>query len=135
MVKKQARAMSRVRRAAATGLGLAAVGIATQIAGGADYPPVPPGLVILSGAAVVMLVARRRWPLVVATAAAAFISVGAVVTPNLREQLGDLGEPLVFVGSGVQVAGLLVTLVFSAASLGEAFRGGQPETQIEQVKE
>jgi len=136
MVMTKALTASRARTSAAAGLGLAAVGIAAQIAGGADYPPVPPGLVILSVAAGLMLLTRHRWPLVVATAAAVFISVGAVAAPNLREQLTDLDEPLVFAGSGVQVVGLLTALIFSAASLREVFSGGgRYEDQIEPVKE
>ena len=75
---------STARRAAGCGLILAAVGIPIQIAGGVDYPTVPPGLMILAAAALLMLFAPWRWAVVVATLATLFISVGAVVTPNFR---------------------------------------------------
>ena len=113
---------STARRAAGSGLILAAVGIPIQIAGGVDYPTVPPGLLILTAAALLMLFAPWRWAVVVAALATLFISVGAVVTPNFRHQLGDPGAVVTFVGSAVQVIGLVLALAGGAGALREALR-------------
>jgi hypothetical protein len=112
---------SKARGWAGAGLLLAAAGILVQIAGGADYPAVPPGLVILVVAAALVLLVPGRWALGLAALAAVFISVGGVVAPNLRRQLGDLGQTLTFIGSVTQVIGLVTALVFCALAIREAF--------------
>ncbi len=111
------------RRITATGLAVAALAIPVQIIGGADYPVVPPGLVILTAAAVVFLLAPWRWLLALAMLATLFISVGGVLAPNFRDQLGDPGAATIFAGSVLQVAGLVVAVVFGLASMVELVRG------------
>jgi hypothetical protein len=108
------------RRVAGIFLVLAAVGIEIQIVGGADYPTVPPGLIILLVAAIIMFFVRPVWAVAVAAVATVFISVGGVVAPNLREQLGDAGMTLVFAGSVVQVIGLLGALAMLVPALRQA---------------
>jgi len=98
------------RRLAGLGLIVAAIGIPVQIAGGADYPTVPPGLIILAVAALLMLFAPWRWAVVLAAVATLFISVGAVLAPNLRDQLSDPGAATLFAGSLIQLAGLVPAL-------------------------
>jgi len=119
---------SRNRRLAGTGLVLAAAGIVIQIAGGADYPVVPPGLVILVVAAALVLFAPWRWTLGLATLATLFISVGGVLAPGFRDQLGDPAAATVFTGSVVQVIGLLVAVVFCIAAVVEAFSSRRTRT-------
>ncbi|MFF5175764.1 hypothetical protein ACFY3U_24485 [Micromonospora sp. NPDC000089] len=108
---------SPARRAAGGALLVAALGIVVQIVGGADYPTVPPGLLILTAAALAFLLAPWRWAVVLAAAATLFISVGGVLAPNFREQLGDPGDALVFAGSLVQAAALAVALLFAVVAL------------------
>ncbi|QXJ24625.1 hypothetical protein AGRA3207_005992 [Actinomadura graeca] len=112
-------ASSANRRLAAAGLAVAAAAIPVQIAGGMDYPVVPPGLVILAAGALVALLARPRWALIVPAVIAVFLSFGAVVTDNARDALGDPGDVLAFAGTVVQCAGLVTGLVFCALSLAE----------------
>jgi hypothetical protein len=113
---------SRTRRLAGAGLVIAALSIPVQIAGGADYPTVPPGLVILLAAAALVLFVPRWWGLIPATVVTAFISFGGVVAPNFRHQLADPGASVTFAGSLLQVVGLVVALVSCAAAIVEAAR-------------
>ena len=112
---------STIRVAAAISLAAAAGGIGIQIIGGADYPTVPPGVLILLAAAAVMGFVRWPWAPLIATVATLFISVGAVLAPNLRNQLADPNAVLVFVGSGLQVVTLLAALILGAFAIREAF--------------
>lgn len=114
-------AASMPRRAAGTFLVVAAVGIELQILGGADYPRIPPGLLVLLAAAGLVLFVSARWALVTATVATAFITVGGIVTPNLRDQLLEPGDALAFVGSAVQAAALVGALASCGLALGAAF--------------
>jgi hypothetical protein len=98
------------RRLAGAGLILAAIGIPVQIAGGADYPAVPPGLIILAVAGLLMLFAPWRWAMILAAVATVFVSIGAVAAPNLRDQLADPGAATLFLGSLIQLAGLVLAL-------------------------
>ncbi|MFA1546724.1 hypothetical protein [Actinomadura chokoriensis] len=113
---------STVRRVAGAGLVVAAAGIPIQIAGGADYPAVPPGLIILLAAAALVLT-RWRWALIVATIVPVFLGIGGAAASDFRHQLTDPGETLAFTGSVLQVIGLLIALVFCAAAIREAFGG------------
>jgi hypothetical protein len=110
-------ASSGTRRLGGAALAVAAVAIPVQIAGGMDYPVIPPGLIILAVAAAVAVFARPRWALVIPAAVAAFLTVGAVVTPNARDALGEPGETVAFAGILVQAAGLLVGLVCCVLAL------------------
>jgi hypothetical protein len=105
------------------GLVAAAAGIVIQIASGADYPTVPPGLIILLAAAgLVALGARWRWTTIVGVVVPTFLLVGAVVAPEAREQLGDPGQVGVFVGTVVQLLAMAVALVAGLAAAGQRYR-------------
>lgn len=101
----------------AGGLTIAALGIVIQIVGDADYPTVPPGLIIaVVGTAVVVLV-RRRWAFLITLLMAAFLIVGGIITPDAREHLGEPAALGRFIGTIVQLAGVALTLVGSIAGL------------------
>ncbi|MDV3220289.1 hypothetical protein [Intrasporangium sp.] len=108
---------------AAGSLTAAAAGIAVQILGGADYPTVPPGLLILLAAAALVAFVHARWVVVAAAAVTVFITIGGIVTPNLRNQLADPGAVLVFTGSALQVLALLGALAFCGLASKHAFHG------------
>jgi hypothetical protein len=75
------------------GLVVAAAGIVIQIALGADYPTIPPGLlVLLAGAGLVALATRWRWTTIVGVIVSLFLLVGGALAPQAREQLGDPGS-------------------------------------------
>jgi hypothetical protein len=103
--------ISPVRALTAVALLVAAIGIGVQILAGADYPPVPPGAVILAGAAGVCLLVRRWWAPVIAAVVALFLLVGAVATPNVADQLSEPVGSGLFLGTLVQIVGVAVAFV------------------------
>jgi hypothetical protein len=105
------------------GLVAAAAGIVIQIASGADYPTVPPGLIILLAAAgLVALGARWRWTTIVGVVVPTFLLIGAVVASQARDQLGDPGQVGVFVGTAVQLLAMAVALVAGVAAAWRSYR-------------
>lgn len=97
--------------------GRAAAGIVIQIASGADYPTVPPGLIILLVAAgLVAMGTRWRWVTVVGVAVPTFLLIGGAIAPQARDQLGDPGQVGVFIGTAVQLLALAVALVAGVAA-------------------
>jgi hypothetical protein len=105
------------------GLVAAAAGIVIQIASGADYPTVPPGLIMLLVAAgLVALGARWRWTTIVGVVVPTFLLVGAVVAPQARDQLGDPGQVGVFVGTVVQLLAMAVALVAGVAAARRSYQ-------------
>jgi hypothetical protein len=106
------RRLSTAGRLNVTGLVVAAAGIVIQIASGADYPTVPPGLIILLvAAALVALGARWRWTTIVGVIVPAFLLVGGAIAPQTRDHLGDPEQAGVFVGTVIQLLALVVALV------------------------
>jgi hypothetical protein len=105
------------------GLVAAAAGIVIQIASGADYPTVPPGLIILLAAAgLVALGARWRWTTIVGVVVPTFLLVGGVIAQQARDQLGDPGQVGVFVGTVVQLLAMAVALVAGLAAAWQRYR-------------
>jgi hypothetical protein len=118
--------LTTARRSAVAGLTAAAAGIIVQILGGADYPPIPPGAILLVVAAVLFAV-RTRWTPVVGMLIPLFLSVGAVATPNMRDYLGEPSRAVVFTGTLIQLLGMVVGLVFGAVVIAQSIRKGRRE--------
>jgi hypothetical protein len=105
------------------GLLVAAAGIVIQIASGAEYPTIPPGLVILLAAAgLVALATRWRWTTIVGVIVALFLLVGGVLAPQAREQLANPGQVGVFIGTVIQLLALVVALVAGVAATRQLYR-------------
>lgn len=126
--------MSRLRSLAAAGkltvagLGAAAGGIAIQIASGADYSTVPPGLVILLVAAgLVALATRWWWTPLAGLVVSAFLLLGGAVASNTRDHLGDPSEVGVFIGTVIQPLALVIALVASVAATRQGYQS-RPRT-------
>jgi len=104
-------ARSSAHTATLAALLLLAVSIVGQIAAGADYPAVPPGLVIPLVAAGLLLWRANRWTAGLALAIGVFIGVGAFVTPDTGDHLssGDTALVVSTVAELVALAGLVVT--------------------------
>lgn len=117
--------MNLARKPAVGGLVAVAAGIVVQIVGGADYPAIPPGVPVLLAAAVLFAV-RTRWTPLAGLLVTLFISVGAVVTPNVRDHLADPSAMMVFVGTLVELVGLAAGLIFGVAVAGRSIRREQP---------
>jgi hypothetical protein len=105
------------------GLVVAAVGIVIQIASGANYPTIPPGLlVLLVAAGLVGLATRWRWTMIVGVIVSLFLLVGGALAPQARQQLGDPGQVGVFIGTVIQLLALVVALVASVAATRQLYR-------------
>jgi peptidoglycan/LPS O-acetylase OafA/YrhL len=89
---------------------LLAVSIVVQITAGADYPTVPPGLVVPLVAAGLLLWRTNRWTTGLALAIGLFIGTGAFVTPDTGDHLSSGDTALVgsTVAELVALAGLVV---------------------------
>lgn len=86
---------------------VAGAGIVIQIASGAEYPAVPPGLVLLLGAAGLVAFGRHRWMPVIAVVVSGFLLIGVFASGravSLRDP-GTFGDGL---GLWVQVLALIV---------------------------
>jgi uncharacterized membrane protein len=108
---------------AVAGLVVAAAGIAIQIAAGAEYPTIPPGLIILLAAAgLVALAARWRWTTIIGVIVSLFLLVGGALAPQAREQLSDPSQVGVFIGTVIQLLALVVALVAGVAATRQLYR-------------
>lgn len=123
------RSTSRPRRLSAAGkltvagLVTAAAGIVIQIASGADYPTVPPGLIILlAAAALVALATRWPWTIIVGVIVSLLLLVGGALAPQARAQLGDPRQLGVFIGTVLQLLALIIALVAGVAATRQSYR-------------
>ncbi len=102
------------------GLVVAAAGMLVQYAAGVDYPTIPPGPIIALAAATVVAFGPWRWTTVAGLVAAAFISIGGVIATiagnGFGPQLSDPGAVGGFVGTLVQIAGLVIALAAGIAA-------------------
>jgi hypothetical protein len=102
---------------------VAAAGIVIQTASGADYPTIPPGLLILLAAAgLVALATRWHWTMIVGVIVSLFLLVGGALAPQARDQLGDPTQVGVFIGTVIQLLALVVALVASVAATRQLYR-------------
>jgi hypothetical protein len=96
------------------GLVVAAAGMLVQYASGVDYPTIPPGPIISLAAAALVAFGPWRWAPAVGLAVAAFISIGGVIATiagnGFTPQLSDPGAVDGFVGTVVQIVGLVIAL-------------------------
>jgi hypothetical protein len=105
------------------GLVVAAAGIVIHIASGAEYPTIPPGLlVLLAAAGLVALATRWRWTMIVGVIVSLFLLVGGALARQAREQLGDPGQVGVFIGTVIQLLALVVALVAGMAATRQRYR-------------
>lgn len=100
-------ALSTASRVAVASLAFASTAIAFQrLTGvGAQFPTVPPGLILLLVAIAAHLLIPRWWAAAVGTAIPLMIAVGGVVAPEAREAIGDPGDVDAFVGTLAVFAG------------------------------
>jgi hypothetical protein len=119
----RSRSLSAAGKLTVAGLVAAAAGIVIQIASGAEYPTIPPGLIILLVAAgLVALGARWRWTPLVGVVVALFLLVGGALAPQARDQLGDPGAVGVFLGTVIQLLALVVALIAGVAATRQSYR-------------
>ncbi|WP_449353205.1 hypothetical protein [Streptomyces shaanxiensis] len=89
---------------------LLAVSIVGQIAAGADYPTVPPGLVIPLVAAALLIWRANRWTTGLALGVGLFIGVGAILTPNTSDHLSS-GDTALIAATVAEVIALTALVI------------------------
>lgn len=97
-------------------LGAAAVGIVLQIASGAPYPPVPPGLIIVLVAAALVRFAPWRWvPLLgVLAAGTQVFGLFAAGQPGRLVTFAPVGDSI---GLWIQLLGLCAAVIAGVAAV------------------
>lgn len=105
-------------KTAGTLLLVAAVAILLQIATGVDdYPPVPPGALILGGVGLILLFVPWRWTIVLGVLVSAFISFGGLQADPYMQRLALNGGFGPVFSSWLQAVALLAALVVSVIGL------------------
>jgi hypothetical protein len=119
------RSLSSAAKLNATFLFVAVVGIIIQIASGVPgYPKVPPGPIILGvvGILVLALTTRFKWILILGIIAPAFILFGGIVEGSSWGRLGHPGNFGPFLGTALQMIGIVVALIYGIIATTEAFK-------------
>ena len=115
------RALSGARLATVCGLAAGAIGIVILRQAGVAMPTVPPGLVLLIGAALLLIVTRWRWALVLG-ALIGLSEVLAIVATGSAAALIDPGPLGVFVGTWVRALGVATALIAGVLATVSAYR-------------
>lgn len=96
------------------GLTLTAVAMLLQIAAGSTLYPSVTGPIVLAITALLVAFVARRWTAYVGLAVPLVLGIGAIVaaimTGDFIDQLTNLGNPGVFVGSVLHVVGLIAAV-------------------------
>lgn len=108
--------MTTPRTLTSVALLIAAVGIPLQIAGGADYPVVPPGLLILVAAAAIVRFVPWRGAAVAAILAALFLIFGFIAADQAT-RLIEVDTALDTLGLWIQMVAVVVALVAAVVML------------------
>jgi hypothetical protein len=109
--------LSRPTRAEVTALVVVGVAIVVQIIAGANYPAVPPGLIIVLVAAALVLFLPWRWAPLIGVLVGGFLFVGGVKAAGSRYDLTHTGHPGVFVGTWIELLALAVAVIAGIAAL------------------
>jgi hypothetical protein len=100
------------------GLLLAAGGILTLfLTNSVDAPVIWVGPIVFAIVAALILVRPRRWTVGLGIGFSLFVLVGAFVAPGLFDRLGDPTDAGAFLGTALQLAGLLLAIVAGASAL------------------
>ncbi len=101
----------------AEALAVAGLGIMLQIVGGvADYPVIPPGLVILFVAAALVWFLRRRWAPAIGIVVSIFMIVG-LFAAGQASRLIEVEEAVDTIGLWVQIVAVAVAMTSGVLAL------------------
>jgi hypothetical protein len=90
-----------------------------------DFPvPVPVGTILLLIAACLVAFARWRWTPGVGAVVALFIFVGGFIAPGLFDRVTDPAEVGAFVGTWIQMAGLITAIPAGILATVQSYRPG-----------
>jgi hypothetical protein len=107
-----------------TGLVTGAAGLLIQKVAGVEMPPVPPGLILLTAAAVLIMATRWRWAPAFA-ALAALLEIPGFVGSAL--DAASFGE---YAGAWIRGIGVTVALVAGITATVVAYRSPERDTGI-----
>lgn len=111
------------------GLLIAAVGIFLQKAGGVNYPAVPPGAIIFIVGALLVLALPWAWVPLLGVLIGLFMVVGFAANSDSLVRLGHPGEFLAFLGTWIQVIGVVAALVAGIGLTVSGLRTGKARSQ------
>jgi hypothetical protein len=118
------RRLSNAAKLSVIGLVLTACGMLLQIAAGSDLYPSLAGPIVLLGAAALVAFVRGRWTAYVALLVPLVLGLGAiiaaVISGQFLEQLADVGQAGIFLGSVMHVIGLVAAVTGGVRMLLEA---------------
>jgi len=120
--------MTRARKTqfTAAGLALCAIAIILQkVTGASGYPTIPPGAVITAVAAILVALVPWRFIPVLGFLLGAFILFGAFVTAGTGDRLSQPGTAGPFLGTLLQMIGLIMAVIFGALATVDALRPGR----------
>lgn len=100
---------------------LLAASVVGQIAAGADYPTVPPGLVIPLVAAALLFRRADRWTTGLALGVGLLIGVGAILTPDTGDHLSS-GDSALVASTVAELVALAVLVIAGSAAFPARFR-------------
>lgn len=104
------------------GLVVAAAGIAILFAV-IDFPvPVPVGTILLLAVAGLVVLGRWRWTASVGVLLSLSILVGGFIAPGLFDRLTDPVEVGAFVGTWMQILGLITAIVAGTVATAQNYR-------------
>jgi hypothetical protein len=122
-VQMRAATVPRSGKTAATALLIAAIGVVLQIAGGADYPPVPPVFFILLVPAALVMFGRWWWRSVPALLAGAFLTFGTFASGEAHRLIDsnavDAG------GLWLQMLAVVIATIAAAAMTIRSYQTGE----------
>ncbi len=118
---KQSISLSLAGKLTVTALLVAAVGFAIQIVFGLTVPTIPPGLVILVGAAALVAFVRQRWAPGIGVVVGVFMLVGFFASGALVN-LVDPARLGVLAGAWVQFIAVLATIVTGIVAVVQNYR-------------
>jgi hypothetical protein len=123
--------LSTPARLNAAALVATAAGMVLQIASGSElYPTIPPGpIIVLVGAGVVAIGTRRLSP-IIGLLVPVILTIGGIVASaagnQFLEQLTELAEVGIFVGTVIHLLGLIAALVTGIVAITQSRRASQP---------
>jgi hypothetical protein len=108
--------MTSLPKLSALALLVAAGGIVVQILGGADYPVVPPGIILLVVASGIVWFAPWRWAPVAAVLAGVFLIVG-LFAAGQASRLVEVDTVLDTTGLWIQMVAVVVAIVTAVQAM------------------
>lgn len=95
---------------------LVVLAITVEILGGADYPAIPPGLLIPLGVGLLLCWRPYLVGVLVGFAFGFWLAVGAVLTPEMSDHLAS-GEALLTTGAVLQLLGIVAMITTGGLAL------------------